>query len=257
MKRRNILKRIGVGAGFGLTADSVKASSDSNKPKSSVFGLEDRSEIVAPYTDVKSVQKLVGKYASEVLSELRSQGFISYSDPRHLDLSTYVKDDVWRLAPESSHVGFGVSSYNKDGVLTAHVMISQANSEYNYGIYIQPEVDRAYGIVATNDDREKILIDPRMDSTIEPSDYTCEQCTDFCSEDYRCGSLCESSCVPTTGGCCDYESIKESTYYGSEGIDCCCTVEEVIECGTAHDSNGNHLVDCTDCYDTIYEAPCC
>lgn len=119
-------------------------------------------------------------------------------------------------------------------------MVSQSNEDYNYGIYIQPEWERAYGIVAPQTSKmreelgEKYLINPSSEvnpgeNTDDVSSLQCES-GPLCSEEDSCGSRCDEECT------CFYshwteERIIESTYESDFTGECTCTVYETVGCG--------------------------
>lgn len=248
-----MLRRIGASAGIG----SLSGTAQANQSKTT-FTIEEKKELVDKYADADAVRKAVKEHGEDVLNALNDRGYTSFSDSTGLDVSSYREDDYLELAPEVPTRGFGVSAYNKGGTLTAHIMVSQHNSEYNYGIYVQPEVERAYAIVSVGKDEGKVLVDPAA-SQPPTNDSTCPDCDEsiLCEEEYRCGSLCDSNCVPQSTSCCDYQAIRDAQFHNPITDDCCCTRTEVVECGTHHNEDWETVISCTDCYDTANATPCC
>lgn len=210
--RRSLLKGIGATA----TATAMVGTASAQSASISEFQSEEREELEAEYTPERS-RKAVAQYANEVARQLADHGYVDRPTVNAFDLDTFYENETL-LDPEDEREGMAVTTIKEDGELTAHVMVSKTTDSHGIGLYVQPQLDRAYALVEALDGSESDVLTAAeegafaQDEVSTSSHSGCE--LGHCCYHWQCSDdgCAQEPCSPDDSACTIYTYNEKKKY---------------------------------------------
>jgi hypothetical protein len=171
-------------------------------------------------TDVEFRGQIVSEYASDVLSELSEESHIPEATTDVFNLESFNPSET-RLQQYADWEGTASTDLTRDDGKVTLFMASLYQGDTHIRLFVQPELDRSYALVADGEEEEVTQVRGNLD---EPRnmDVSTESCSDY------------SSCTDDLCWGCGYETGCEG-YYDEEFFDCqysgyCACYSEGTEC---------------------------
>lgn len=232
VNRRNILKSVGVSTIAGLASVGTAVADGPDN--------EIRRQL-EKYSDSKQIRSVLDNRARGLLRELAKRKLIARPSASTFDLET----DIGSRSIDDSDTTAGrkvFATWTDEGDATPHVLLFKKTDVGTVSVHLEPERNRNYAIVRSEDSERKTLIDlslEQVELTTDDGVSTQSECPDRneCSKPSWAGAEpCADSCICNTQYGCDYCCYYPRYYYSCwlEHPDYCqCRVEDTsCECLT-------------------------
>lgn len=202
--RRGVLKAVGAGAAVSVGLGT--AGSATARPNR-LSGVQ--RELKASYLDPSATKAAFLDNAGDVLATLAERGFLERGTVEELPLDTFQRPDEYAAAD-----GVHVTALRKNGVDTAHIVVSTETPTHEVEIVVQPELGRAYAR-AIPDDGEPELVASTDDVSPEGPCWWETDCKAECC-------VVDGDCRATEyeRSCCEQGGLTDCDYWSPTG-DCC------------------------------------
>ncbi len=224
-ERRPLLK--GLATSFASILGLSSTASASSKGKGSEM-RQKAERAIESYKEPASINKVVTKHGSELLTELTDNGFLTSANIADVR-SAGVK--IMTAPAENDPVeGTYVTASEQKGEFTAHISIVRKTPTRIVRINVQPQLGRSFATVKNRSGNLITVLDPAAEDDL--STQTVESSDDDVSIQKSCGTdgyTCPpSSCCYNCGAmqtkheriCCVYSDGSTSCY--EEPMDKCC-----------------------------------
>jgi len=231
LNRRSVLKGIGTSAGaIAGGSGAAAAKGGGQAPVATRLSAKRDRQLTSKYSSEESLIELYQDRAMGVLETLSAMDLMEEASTDPLPLGD-VREDTLVLDPEDRETGTAVAAREIAGTETAFITTSFSSDGKSVTVYVLPELEDAYSMVA-HEDGEVTVHDAmsgeadHMEAQDTPiSEKECDVWDDW------------TGCAPT--GCKDFVLVAVHTEWK-----CCqeyrCTYDDPSNCP----KNTNYLSDC-------------
>lgn len=203
--RRGVLRAVGTGAAISVGLGTTGSATARPNRLSGV-----QRELKSSYLDPTATKEAFLDNAEGVLETLAERDFLERGAVEELPLDTFQRPDEYANAD-----GAHVTALRKNGVDTAHIVVSKETPTHEVEVVVQPELDRAYARTIPQDGGDPTFVASTDD--VSPEGY--------CWWETDCKAECcvvDGDCRATEyeRSCCEQGGLTDCDYWGPTG-NCC------------------------------------
>lgn len=207
LKRRDVMKNIGVAGSFGILG-STPASADGNTDNPSEEQIEKLEGLKDEYSTVADVMKVIRGQGDELLQDLAEHDILDNPSAEQFRPDSLLSSSEYRDDTEGVHV----SSLYENGTASARIAVRRKTSDHVVKLYFHPQLSDEYAIVVPHGERNDVTVFDGGATVMGHCDYVGDYCsyhTYACEilgeyEVYACGTDCNKGDL--TGCCSDGEN---------------------------------------------------